>query len=52
MARRYYNGTARDLNTSIESFPSNLFANLFHFQKVQFFEIDNAADRAVPQVKF
>ena len=52
MARRYYNGTARDLNTAVESFPSNLFANLFHFQKVQFFEIDNAADRAVPQVKF
>jgi LemA protein len=52
MARRYYNGTARDLNTAVESFPSNLFANMFHFQKVQFFEIDNAADRAVPQVKF
>ena len=52
MARRYYTGTARDLNTAVESFPSNLFANLFHFQKVQFFEIDNAADRAVPQVKF
>lgn len=52
LSRRYYNGTARDLNTAVESFPSNILANIFHFQKVQYFEIDNAADRAVPQVKF
>ena len=52
LARRYYNGTARDLNTAVESFPSNILANIFHFAKVQFFEIDNPADRAVPTVKF
>jgi LemA protein len=52
LARRYYNGTARDLNTAVESFPSNILANIFHFTKVQFFEIDNPADRAVPTVKF
>ncbi len=52
LARRYYNGTARDLNTSVESFPSNILANLFHFTKVQYFEIDSPADRAVPTVKF
>ena len=52
MSRRYYNGTARDLNTAVESFPSNILANVFHFEKVQYFEIDNPADRAVPQVKF
>ena len=52
MSRRYYNGTARDLNTAVESFPSNILANVFHFDKVQYFEIDNPADRAVPQVKF
>jgi LemA protein len=52
LSRRYYNGTARDLNTAVESFPSNILAGAFHFEKVQFFEIDNAADRAVPQVKF
>jgi LemA protein len=52
LSRRYYNGTARDLNTAVESFPSNILANIFHFEKVQFFEIDNPADRAVPQVKF
>ena len=52
LSRRYYNGTARDLNTAVESFPSNILANIFHFEKVQYFEIENAADRAVPSVKF
>ena len=52
MARRYYNGAARDLNVRVESFPSNLVANTFKFQKAPFFEIDDPADRAVPQVKF
>ena len=52
LARRYYNGTARDLNTAVESFPSSILAGIFHFAKVQFFEIDNPADRAVPTVKF
>jgi LemA protein len=52
MARRYYNGTARDLNTAVESFPSNVIANSFKFEKVEYFEMENPADRAVPQVKF
>ena len=52
MARRYYNGAARDLNVKVESFPSNLVAGQFGFQKKEYFEITNEADRAVPQVKF
>ena len=52
MARRYYNASARDLNVKVESFPSNLLAGQFGFQKAQFFEITEAADRAVPTVKF
>ena len=52
MARRYYNGATRDLNIKVESFPSNLLAGPFGFAKRAFFEIDNPADRAVPQVKF
>lgn len=52
LSRRYYNGTARDLNTAVESFPSNVIANAFKFEKVQYFEMENPADRAVPQVKF
>jgi len=51
LARRYYNGTVRDLNILIESFPSNLFASFFGFRKAAFFQIDEA-DRAVPKVDF
>lgn len=52
MARRYYNGTVRNLNILIESFPSNLVAGTFGFLQAEFFEIDEEADRAVPQVSF
>jgi LemA protein len=52
MARRYYNGAARDLNVKVESFPSNLVAGQFGFAKREYFEIANEADRAVPSVKF
>ncbi|MDH3710020.1 MAG: LemA family protein [Cyclobacteriaceae bacterium] len=51
MARRYYNGTARDFNILIESFPSNLVANSFGFQMAEYFEIDSQ-EREVPEVKF
>ena len=52
MARRYYNGAARDLNVKVESFPSNLVANTFKFEQADYFEIENDADRAVPEVDF
>ncbi len=51
LARRYYNGTVRDLNILIESFPSNIFASFFGFRKATFFHIEEA-DRAVPKVAF
>ncbi|MEM1123511.1 MAG: LemA family protein [Bacteroidota bacterium] len=51
-ARRYYNGTVREKNVLVESFPSNLVANMFNFYLADFFEIDNAEERAVPKVKF
>jgi LemA protein len=52
MARRYYNGTVRNLNIQVESFPSNIVAGIFNFTKAEFFEIEDQAERAVPQVKF
>ncbi|WP_108883142.1 LemA family protein [Anderseniella sp. Alg231-50] len=52
MSRRYYNGAARDLNVKVESFPSNFVANYFKFQTAEFFEIEDAGDRSVPEVKF
>jgi LemA protein len=49
MARRFYNGAVRELNTAVETFPSNLVAGIFGIAKRAFFEI-GTADRAVPQV--
>ncbi|MFP3593258.1 LemA family protein [Chryseobacterium sp. SIMBA_038] len=51
-SRRYYNGTVRDNNTLVESFPSNIIANIYKFVKSPFFELENAAEREVPTVKF
>jgi LemA protein len=50
-ARRYYNAVVRDLNTKIQSFPTNLLAGMFGFQQKQFFETA-AADREPVAVKF
>jgi LemA protein len=52
LARRYYNGTVRNMNIQVESFPSNIVAGIFNFTKAEFFEIEDPADRAVPEVKF
>lgn len=51
-ARRYYNGNVREQNTLIESFPSNIIANLFSFAKSVFFELENPAHKENPTVKF
>jgi LemA protein len=51
-ARRFYNANVRDLNTRIEVVPSNILAGWFRFQPREFFEIENAAERALPAVKF
>ncbi len=50
-ARRYYNAVVRDLNTKIQSFPTNMLAGMFGFQQKQFFETA-AADREPVAVKF
>jgi LemA protein len=51
LARRYYNGTARDMNILVESFPSSIVAGLSGFKKADFFEIEYAAHREAPEVK-
>jgi len=52
LSRRYYNGAVRNLNTLIQSFPSNFVANYFKFTPAEFFEIGDAAAREVPKVSF
>ena len=50
-SRRYYNAVVRDLNTKIQSFPTNFLAGVFGFQQKQFFETTEA-DREPVAVKF
>ena len=51
-SRRYYNGTVRENNILVDTFPSNIIAGMFKFVKSTFFELDNVAERAVPSIKF
>ena len=51
-SRRFYNGNVRDYNVKIEQFPANTIAGMFGFKVRDFFEITDAAEREVPEVKF
>lgn len=41
-ARRFYNGSARDLNIKVKTFPTNIFAGMLGFKDREFFEVDEA----------
>lgn len=49
--RRRYNETVREYNVAIRTFPNNLLAGMFGFDKAAFFEVPEAA-KAVPSVSF
>lgn len=51
MARRYYNGSVRDYNNTIQVFPNSVIANMAGFRKKGYFEAEEQA-RAVPKVRF
>ncbi|MCS6771945.1 MAG: LemA family protein [Kiritimatiellae bacterium] len=51
-ARQYYNDSVMRYNTACETIPSNIVARIGGFQKAEFFEIQNVAEREVPKVKF
>lgn len=54
-SRRFYNGSVRDLNIKIETFPTSILASMFSFKKREFFELDEAAAAAAAEpveVKF
>jgi len=46
-ARRFFNGNARDLNTAVQSFPTNLIAGAFGFKTRDFFDAPEAANEPV-----
>ena len=52
LSRRYYNAVVRDLNTRIQSFPSNLIATLFEFRERDFFELETPEEGRPVQVRF
>jgi LemA protein len=51
-ARRFYNGMVMDLNTRIQTFPTNLLARLFGFKQEEFFGIENEQEKNPVEVKF
>src|SRR3974390_2213898 len=52
LSRGYYNGAVRNLNILVDSFPSNFVARMFGFTSMEYFELEDQADRAVPKVSF
>ena len=51
-ARRFYNTNVLDLNTKIETFPSNVIAGIFAFQKQDFFELQEPEAKEPVKVSF
>ena len=48
-SRRFYNSTVLSLNNKVETFPSNIIAKIFNFQKAQYFELDEQEKNLVKQ---
>ena len=51
-ARRYYNATARDLNTRVQSFPDMLFAGPLGFTEAEFYKDEDPAIQSAPKIDF
>ncbi len=51
-SRQYYNDAAMRYKNKVEMFPGNMIAGMFNFQAEAFFHLEDAGERAVPQVKF
>lgn len=51
LARRYYNGAARNYNAAVHKFPANMVSRLFHFEPVVYFEIVRE-ERELPKINF
>jgi LemA protein len=51
-ARQFYNDNVRSLNTAVKTIPTSFFAGIAKVSARQFYEVENAADRNVPNVKF
>lgn len=50
--RRFYNANVRNYNTQVESFPANVIAGMFSFEKATYFEVNDPMVRQAPKVSF
>jgi len=53
--RRFFNSATRELNNAVQTFPSNIFAGMFGFQKEPMFEVpkeERATMEKAPEIKF
>jgi len=50
--RRFYNANVRQLNTKIETVPTNIIAGMFHFVRAEYFEAEEPEVREAPTVSF
>ena len=46
-SRRFYNGSARDLNIKVKTFPSNIFASMLGFKVREFYELEESENAKV-----
>ena len=51
-SRKYYNGAVRNYNVTVQTIPTNIIANMFHFERKRMYEVENAQERENVQVKF
>ena len=51
-ARKYYNAVVKQFNNKCEMFPSNILANMFHFERKPMFEVDAEEERQNVKVEF
>jgi LemA protein len=52
VSRQVYNDTVLTYHNAIQTFPAVMIANSFGFTRREFFEVEDAGDREVPQVSF
>ena len=51
-ARQYYNDEVNRLNVAVQAFPNNVIADMFKFEKHDFFELEDESEKKAPEVKF
>ncbi len=51
-ARQYYNDSVMRYNNRVETFPTNIIANMFNFKQSEFFEVEEPAVRENVKVQF